>query len=353
MENTVGLQVRNDDIPDSGLNETSSRQIVRVRVHDQIEEANAGVFAINQIAWTPWLRTRLGLRGDLFAVDVQSNTATNSGTSTAGIVSPKATVVFGPWKKTELYLDVGSGFHSNDARGVTISVDPTTLAPQQAVPLLVRTTGAEVGVRTSIVPRLVSTLALWYLQSNSELTFSGDSGDTEANGPSRKYGVEWANFYKPTHWLTVSADFSYSHARYTDPRPAVDGQSGVYIANSIPVVISAAAVVETPRGIFGGVRLRYFSSQPLIEDDSQRQPASTIVNALVGYRFSRYEVSLGILNLFDSKADDIAYYYASRLPTSLTAAQPALAEATGTSTNDFHVHPVEPFQVRGSLTVHF
>ena len=124
VENTVGLQVRNDDIPDSGLNGTSSRQIVQVRVYDQIEEANAGVFAINQIAWTPWLRTQLGLRGDLFAVDVQSDTAANSGTSTAGIVSPKATLVFGPWKKTELYLDVGSGFHSNDARGVTITVDP-------------------------------------------------------------------------------------------------------------------------------------------------------------------------------------------------------------------------------------
>ena len=62
------------------------------------------------------------------------------------------------------------------------------------------------------------------------------------------------------------------------------------------------------------MRLRYFSSQPLIEDDSERQPESTIVNALVGYRFGRYEVSLGVLNLFDSQADDIAYYYTSRLP---------------------------------------
>ena len=271
----------------------------------------------------------------------------------AGIVSPKATLVFGPWKKTEIYLDAGSGFHSNDARGVTVTVDPVTGVAQEKAPLLVRTKGAEVGARTSIVPGLVSTLSFWYLQSNSELTFSGDSGDTEANGPSRKYGLEWANFYKPTRWLTVSADFAFSHARYSDPQAGVDGQSGTYIANSIPVVISAAAVVETPQGIFGGVRLRYFSSQPLIEDDSKRQPGSTIVNALVGYRFSRYELSVGILNLLDSKADDIAYYYASRLPTSLTATKPALAEPAGTSVDGFHIHPVEPFQVRGSLTVHF
>jgi hypothetical protein len=352
VENSLGLQVRNDDIPDSGRNHTAARQILQVLLYDQIEEANAGLFGNSQIVWTPWFRSQLGLRGDLFAVDVESNTAANSGTSVAAIVNPKATLVFGPWKKTEIYADVGSGFHSNDARGVTITVDPLTGAAQEKVPLLVRTTGAELGARTSIVPGLVSTLALWYLQSNSELTFSGDSGDTAAKGPSRKYGLEWSNFYKPTGWLTLSADLAFSHARYTDPQQAIDGQSGIYIANSIPLVISAAAVVETPRGIFGGVRLRYFSSQPLIEDDSQREPGSTIVNALCGYRFGRYELSVGILNLFDAKADDIAYYYTSRLPTSLTGGLGATHyEPAGV--NDLHIHPVEPFQVRGSMTVHF
>ena len=352
VENTVGLQVRNDYIPDSGLNNTANRQILNVEIYDQIDEADAGLYAQNQIQWTRWFKSALGLRGDLFAVHVNSNTAANSGNETAGIVSPKATLVFGPWKRTEIYLDAGAGFHSNDARGATITVLPATGEAQQKVPLLVRTKGAEIGARTSIVPGLVSTLSFWYLESNSELTFSGDGGDTEANGPSRRYGIEWANFYKPTRWLTLSADVSFAHARYTEPQEAADGQSGLYIANSIPVVISAAAVVETPRGIFGGVRLRYFSSQPLIEDDSERQPASTIVNALVGYRFSRYELSLGVLNLFDSHADDIAYYYTSRLPDALLASHGQAAEPAA-GVNDFHIHPVEPFQVRGSLTVHF
>jgi hypothetical protein len=359
VENSIGIQVRNDYIPDSGLNNTVGRQVVNVEIYDHIEELNTGVYASNQVQWTRWFRSQLGLRGDVFAIDVNSNTPANSGHRTAGILSPKATLVFGPWKKTELYLDAGSGFHSNDARGVTIAVDPTTLQPQGQVPLLVRTKGAEVGARTSILPGLVTTLSFWFLQSSSELTFDGDSGDTEANGPSRKYGLEWANFYKPTHWLTLSADFSFAHARYTDPQETVTGTSGLYIANSIPVVISAAAIVDLPSGFFAGARLRYFSSQPIIEDDSERQPESTIVNALVGYRFSRYEVSLGILNLFDSQADDIAYYYPSRLPTSLTGGPPAPGapnpnfEPYMTGVNGFHIHPVEPFQVRGSLTAHF
>jgi hypothetical protein len=342
VTNTIGVQLRNDYIPDSGRNHTADRQILQVELYDHIEEFNTGLYGNNQVQWTTWLKSQLGLRGDIFGIDVNSDTAANSGDSAAWILSPKATLVFGPWKKTELYLDVGSGFHSNDARGVTITVDPTTLDPQRRAPLLVRTKGAELGARTSVVPGLVSTLSFWFLQSSSELTFDGDSGDTEANGPSRKYGLEWANFYKPTRWLTLSADLALTRARYLGDQIGVDNQPGRYIANSIPMVVSAAAVVETPRGVFGGVRLRYFSSQPLIEDDSQRQPGSTIVNAMVGYRWRRYEVSAEALNLFDSKADDIAYYYTSRLQ-----GEPAAG------VNDLHVHPTEPFQVRGSLTVHY
>jgi hypothetical protein len=347
VENTVGFQIRNDYIPNSGLNHTANRQILEVEVHDHIDEANAGLFAQNQIEWTGWLKSDIALRGDVFAVDVDSTTnGANSGTARGGILSPKATMVLGPWKRTEIYLDVGSGFHSNDARGTTIKVDSAGL-PQGRVPLLVRTKGAEVGARTSIIPGLVSTLSLWILQSESELTFDGDSGDTEANGPSRRYGVEWANFYKPTRWLTLSADLSFTHARYLHPQDAVDGQSGLYIANSIPVVVSAAAVVDLPSGVFAGVRLRYFSSQPVIEDDSARQPESTIVNGLVGCRFGKYELSAEALNVFDSKADDIAYDYPYQLP-GLNGRPAQTAPVTG-----FVTHPAEPFELRGSLTAHF
>ncbi|HEY5090302.1 MAG TPA: TonB-dependent receptor plug domain-containing protein, partial [Polyangia bacterium] len=347
VENTVGIQVRNDYIPDSGLNHTAARQVLQVEIYDHIEELNSGLYANNQIQWTRWFKTELGLRGDVFAVHVNSNTPANSGNASGGILSPKATLVFGPWKRTEIYLDLGSGFHSNDARGATITVDPATGDPQRKVGLLVRTKGAEIGARTSILPGLVSTLSFWILQSNSELTFSGDSGDTEANGPSRRYGVEWANFYRPTRWLTLSADFSFTHARYLQPQGAVDGQSGLYIANSIPVVISAAAVVDLPSGVFAGVRLRYFSSQPVIEDDTARQPASTIVNGLVGYRFGKYEISAEALNLLDSRADDIAYYYPYQLP-GLNGRPAQTAPVT-----NFVIHPAEPFEVRGSLTAHF
>jgi hypothetical protein len=75
-----------------------------------------------------------------------------------------------------------------------------------------RSRGAEVGVRTSVIDGLVSTVSLYYLHLDSELTFDGDSGDTQANAPSQRYGVEFQNFYKPTTWLTFNADLALTHA---------------------------------------------------------------------------------------------------------------------------------------------
>ncbi len=50
--------------------------------------------------------------------------------------SPKAGIVFGPFAKTELYLNYGEGFHSNDARGVTITQSPVDGSPLDPSPFL-------------------------------------------------------------------------------------------------------------------------------------------------------------------------------------------------------------------------
>ena len=93
-------------------------------------------------------------------------------------------MVLGPWKGTEIYANVGRGFHSNDARGTTITVDPLTGDPADRVTPLARATGAEVGFRTVRLKGLQSTVAFWTLGLESELLFVGDAGTT-AGGPSQ------------------------------------------------------------------------------------------------------------------------------------------------------------------------
>ena len=125
-------------------------------------------------------------------------------------------MVFGPFDKTEFYLNAGMGFHSNDVRGATITVDPRSQRPLAAVPLLVQSRGAEVGVRTQAINGLDLSLALFLLDFDSELLFVGDAGTTEPSRPSRRIGVESTSNYRPTPWASFDLDLAYTRARFTD-----------------------------------------------------------------------------------------------------------------------------------------
>ena len=336
METTFGLQTRYDDI-DVGLYDTIARQTLSTVRQDHVQEGSAGFYAQNMIRWTDWLRTTTGLRYDAFTARVASDTPANSGNVSSGMTSPKFGVVFGPFAKTEFFVNAGTGLHSNDARGSTITVDPVDkTSPLPQSPLLVRSKGAEVGVRTKIVPGLESSLALFVLDFDSELLFVGDAGTTEPSRPSRRTGVEWTNRYRVNSWIAFDADLSATHARFTNTDPA-----GPYIPGAPNVVGSASVVFGEKLGWFGAIKLRYFGPRPLIEDDSVRSLSSTIVNARIGYNFDngvRFQVDA--LNLFNANTNQIEYYYLSRLPNEPLA-----------GVLDRHVHPVEPLALRASLRV--
>ena len=137
------------------------------------------------------------------------------------MTSPKAGIVLGPWYKTEFYGNAGYGLHSNDIRGATITVDPIDkVTPQDRVPLLVRSKGAEIGIRTKAVEGLTSSLAVFVLDFDSELLFVGDAGTTEPSRPSRRVGVEWTNQYQILPWMRFDLDVAYTRARFTDFDPA-------------------------------------------------------------------------------------------------------------------------------------
>jgi hypothetical protein len=337
VTNTLGAQVRSDFI-ENGLFPTLRRQrLGRVR-EDDIIETSFGPFFEHKTQWHEKVRTFVGVRGDLFDFDVDSDQSVNSGEELDFIASPKGGLVLGPWAATEIYANAGLGFHSNDARGVTTTVDPSTGTPVDEADPLVRTRGAEVGVRTLIVPGLQSTVSLWGLDSDSELVFVGDAGTTEASRPSRRYGVEWANYYSVTPWLDIDADFAFSHARFRNDDPAGDE-----IPGSIESVIAAGLTFHDLGGFFGGLRLRYFGPRPLIEDGSVESSETLLLNARVGYEFKPgWSVAVDIFNLLDREDNDIEYFYTSRLQ-----GEPAAG------VDDRHFHPAYPFSVHVSLQAVF
>jgi len=337
-QNTIGAQIRNDDITKVALYHTQARTRLQTRGQAAVLETTGGLFAQNEIEWAPWLRTLAGLRvdGSRFHVD-DAVDQVNGGTASASLASPKGGVTLGPWKATELYINAGTGFHSNDARGTTITRDANGNSVDRVTPL-VRARGGEIGVRTVATKHLQSTLTLWTLHSDSELVFSGDQGTTEPSRPSTRRGVEWANYYSPTMWLVFDGDLSWSRSRFTDADPA-----GQYVPEAVGTVVSAGVAIDGYRNIFGSLRWRYFGPRTLIEDNSVQSQATSMVNLQAGYRVAnRIKVALDVFNLFNAADSEIDYFYTSRLSGEPLA-----------GIDDIHTHPTLPRTARLSVVVGF
>jgi hypothetical protein len=337
-ENAFGIQIRRDDVPTVGLYHTRSTLRLQTVREDDVTQTSVGLFAENALRWTSWLRTTAGVRVDAYGFSVESSRPENSGRRHDSLVSPRGGAVVGPWKGSELYVNAGTGYHSNDARGTTTTVDPSTGEAAERVTPLVRVKGAEVGFRTVAIPRTQTTVSFWRLDLDSELLFVGDAGSTEASRPSHRYGLELTNYVRLSPVLTADADFAWSHARFMDADPA-----GTYVPGSVETVAGMGLTADTLRGAFGSVRLRYFGPRPLTEDNSVRSKATSLMNAQVGYHLTeRIHLVMDVFNLLNAQASDIDYFYTSRLP-----GEPL------EGVEDVHTHPTLPRSARAVLRVQF
>jgi len=328
----LGLQWRTDKAR-VGLYDSVARRITEVVREDDVQQTLVGVYAQNVLEWTPWLRTIAGVRVDHKRAQVDALSLTvNGGTAQDSKASPKLSLILGPWRKSEFFVNAGTGFHSNDARGATIRLDPRSGESAQRVPLLVAGRGAELGFRTEAIPGLQSSLALWGLKLDSELVYVGDAGATEASRASSRRGVEFNNRYTPVQWLLIDADFAWSRGRF---------DNGDRIPNAVDRVASMAVTLRDLAHWTTSLQWRYLGSGPLVEDNSVRsRPSSTlntrITRGLPGWG-RQTDITLDIFNLTNRRVNDIQYFYESRLP-----GEPAPVA-------DRHVHPAEPRTFRLSL----
>ncbi|WP_231883728.1 MULTISPECIES: TonB-dependent receptor [Methylomonas] len=353
MDNSVGLQFRNDQIMGLGLYETEARQIVNTVSKSNVGVTTIGTYFKNTTHWHDKVRTIAGLRGDFINNDVEvldtgsgsaNVAAANSGSRGKAMISPKLSLVIGPWYNTEYFFNIGYGYHSNDARGTTLNYEPTSGAllsgSSARITPAAWSRGGEAGIRSNFIPGLNSTFALWWLESSQELVFVGDEGTTEVNGKSHRYGIEWTNYYKPTDWLTLDADYALTTARFAE-RP--DGATDNFVPNSVGRVISTGITVEDPTGstgLFGTLRFRHFGHVPLDESGTFWAGDTNIVNLGAGIKRKQYKLEIDVFNLLGSQSNDIAYAYDYNYPYN--------NPGTG-----ILKHPVEPRMVRGTITINF
>lgn len=346
-EASVGAQFRQDRIGRVGLYQTTDRQRTGTTRKDRVTENALGLYGDIRTQWLSWLRTTAGLRWDRLAADVTPTGGafnnSNGGDISATQLSPKLAVVFGPFGKTEYYANWGRGFHSNDVRGSIARVNVNDGTAVDPTPLIVKATGGEIGMRTQLLPGWHSSLTLWQMELASELVFIGDEGVTEPKGGTRRHGLEWSNYYSDGNGLILDGDLALSRARFTEA-----SNGGTHVPNAIPLTASLAATIDRGGPWFGGLRVRYLGAYPLEETGTEKSTPFWTTNLKLGYRYDKaLQFTLDVLNLFNSRANDIEYWGAS-----CTSAEGASCGG-GEGIDGRLLHPLEPRTIRLGMRISF
>ena len=328
-----GIEARLDDIDEVGLYATDARLRTHARRHDRVEETSVGAYGELELRLGERLRSVLGLRADYYDWDVAALRSEDDTTGNDRLASPKLSVAYEVAERLEAYLSWGRGFHSNDVRVLHGAGDPALPADAGAPDVLAASEGAEVGLRFEPDPSFNATLIGFWLELDSELVYVGDAGVTEPSDASLRKGLEFTTFWQAREWLALNAAYTVSDAEL---------DSGEEIPGAVERTFHAGATALLGRGVHASLNARYLGEAPLVEDGSVRSDASWLTHAGVAWDYRRTEFALEVFNVLDSSDDDIAYYYASRLP----------GEPAG-GILDTHFHPLEPRTVRARVTMHF
>ncbi|TMN82866.1 MULTISPECIES: TonB-dependent receptor [unclassified Pseudoalteromonas] len=336
MQHTTGIEVRHDNIDNVGLYNTQARERLSTVRQDALKQTSYSSFWESKFLFTPKLEATAGVRYDYFDTNVTSNTGANSGKANDDLVSFKGSVNYRFTDLLAAYANWGQSFHSNDARGSTINVDPVTGELAEQVDLLVKSEGAEVGLRFADDRNFNLSAALWWLTLDSELLFVGDAGNTEPSDASKRYGLEMSAYYWVNDQFSIDLEASFTHSRLDI------NDNNNYIEGAVPVVASAGLNWHLTEQWQSSIRVRHIGKRTLTDDGDKRSNPLTVVNSSVSYKQTHWKVDFELLNLFNSTDHDIDYYYASRLP-----GEPAQG------VEDNHFHPIEPRTTRLTLSLLF
>ena len=346
LESSLGFETRNDNA-DVGLFRQQRRQRFFTTQKVEVWENAFSGYTQHELFLREWLRFIVGLRGDFFIFDVDDRSRRDAadalqGNATDGIVSPKASLIVSPftnpssfWHQTDLFLNFGMGYHSNDARD----------AVQPGGSGLARSTGAEIGARTRLYNRVELAASLWWLDLGSELVFVGDEGTTEQRGPTRRWGVDVEARAEVLPWLLLDYDLTYA-----DPRFRVTGEA---IPLAPTLLMNGGLTAYPVENLSAALRVRFLDDRAANEDRSVIARGYTLIDLLLRYRWRNIELSFDVLNLADTDWRETQFATESCVRRELGRNSRCPRRGGGSGILDTNFVSGYGINIRGGLTVFF
>ena len=332
-ETLLGFQSRFDHIR-VGLFNQENRQRLSTTNNSGIQQTNFGWFAHQEVRLTEWFRAQLGARLDNFWFNVkQEGPATKpiSGAASKSMINPKLNLIFTPFtdndltRQTNLFVNMGGGFHSNDSRVVV----------QDPAKALARYWSGELGVRTKLLNKVDFSASLWNSYLSSELVFVGDGGTFEPSGASRRHGIESEVRYDILPWLSFDSDISYTWAKFVN---------GDKVPLAPRFLAYSGITMRHESGLQARLQMRHIGRRYSIEDGSIMTPTSTIFDLFIKYIWKRYEFFIQLQNLANSKWRGAEHAFESRTASEVAGGQPGQL--------DSHFTPGDPFTAKAGITIH-
>jgi outer membrane receptor protein involved in Fe transport len=332
-----GMASRNDRIQ-TNLDHTAERRVLDRTVDAEVREGSLSAWVMESANPFPWLYAEAGVRADHFGfhtVDHRNDTgaASVTGIRDATIYSPKVNIVFTPAPNTDLYLNYGEGFHSNDARGVTSPVDP-------ARPLT-KARGYEVGARTHLWNRWDLATSLWQLDLDGEFVWVGDGGFTEENGATRRRGIDFETRLEILKWLWADFDMTLCQARFTQ-----NAGNGTAVALAPRRTMAGGISARHGSGLYGSVRAQSLDTRPADEANDFKAKGFTVVDLSAGYRRGNWEAVVNVGNLLNTE------WYTAQFENDSRVRRPD-GNLEPVAVTDMHVVPGPPVNVKGGVKMYF
>jgi len=307
LSSDAGIEFRGDATNHSELSHTKDRYILLNNIKlGNISEFSASAYLNETLRLNDRFSINAGLRFDQFYYGYQNKLA--SDTLYAGIglykvddhaLSPKLSFYYSENENLQFYLNLGKGFHSNDARAVVAVKGDLSLPAAY---------GADLGTVFKPVRNLIINAALWYITLDQENVYGGDGGDITFSGKTKRVGFDFSGRYQPLRYLFLDLDLNYAHGRsVNDPK----GQNFIPLA---PVWTSTGGITYSKQsGFNGSLRYRYMGDRPANEIYSLKAVGYFVTDLVLNYTKKNYEIGLTINNVLNTKWRETQFDTVTRL----------------------------------------